>query len=92
MKRRFYRELWSQRFKKMLKLENEAAAEYEKLLEECRSHFDRHPVIPHFERLIADEKRHAGLVEELLRMLARQEGDKPPARAQKRPKKAVDTC
>ena len=72
MERRFYKELWGLRFKKMLMLEEKSVTDYEALLQECRKHSKSHSIIPHFERLIADEKKHAHLVKELIRILERQ--------------------
>lgn len=72
MERRLYRELWSIRFQKMLKLEKDSAVSYEKLLNQCRQSNKDHAVIGHLERLVQDEKRHAKLCEELLEILGRQ--------------------
>lgn len=73
MERRFYRELWKLRFEKMLTLEEEAAACYESLIQDCRRHNADHAILPLLERLVTDEKRHAKLVRELLSILDRQE-------------------
>jgi len=64
-----YRELWRIRFKKMLRLEEQAVSDYESLLEECTAKHHEHPIEPLLERLIQDEKRHARLVRELLDIL-----------------------
>ena len=72
MERRLYRELWNIRFQRMLKLEKNSAAVYEKLLAECRESNRDHSVVTHLERLVQDEKRHARLCEELLEILGRQ--------------------
>ncbi len=72
MRKRFYKELWSLRFAKMLQLEEQSVLDYEALLEESRRRFKAHPIIPHLEKLILDERRHARLVQELLRILERQ--------------------
>lgn len=72
MERRFYRELWSLRFNKMLKLEKKSVVTYRDLLEECQKRFKDHSIISHLERLIRDEKRHARLVQELIKILNRQ--------------------
>ena len=69
MERRFYKELWSIRFNKMLELEKQSVVTYEGLLRECKNKHKGHSIESHLERLIADEKRHAILVEELLRIL-----------------------
>ncbi len=72
MRRKFYRELWSLRFEKMLGLEKKSACDYQALLNECRKHYKGHSIGPHLERLIRDEKKHILLVEELLAILNRQ--------------------
>ena len=69
MERRFYKELWSIRFNKMFELEKQGIVAYEGLLRECKNKHKGHSIEAHLERLIADEKRHAILVEELLRIL-----------------------
>ena len=72
MERRLYKELWRLRFEKMLKLEEESVVDYQALLEECKTKYKDHAVVPHFEKLITDEKKHALLVKELLAILNRQ--------------------
>lgn len=74
MEKRLYKQLWGLRFKKMLHLEEKAAADYEALLRECRAKYGEHSIIPDLERLISDEKKHARLVKELLDILGRQTG------------------
>ena len=75
MDRSQYKELWKLRFEKMLRLEEQSARDYETLLEECRSKYTDHPIEPHLEQLIHDEKRHAHLVKELLKILNHQSGE-----------------
>ncbi len=72
MERRFYKELWAIRFNKMLELEKKSFVDYQALLEECKKRFKDHSIIAHLERLIADEKNHAILVQELIDILNRQ--------------------
>ena len=72
MERRLYRELWQLRFAKMLELEKKSVRDYAALLEECRRLHKNHSIEPHLERLIADEKKHTLLVEELLDILKAQ--------------------
>jgi rubrerythrin len=72
MENRFYKELWALRFDKMLKLEEQSVTAYRDLLAEIRQKSKDHVIGPHLERLIADEKRHVGLVRELQEILARQ--------------------
>ena len=69
MERRLYKELWNIRFNKMLELENQAVVAYQELLRECRNKHKGHAIEAHLERLITDEKKHATLVEELIRIL-----------------------
>ena len=69
MERRFYKELWEIRFKKMLQLELQSVTDYQALLNECRKKYKDHPIEPHLEKLIKDEKKHAVLVEELISVL-----------------------
>jgi rubrerythrin len=72
MDRSLYRELWDMRFRKMLELEESGVHAYEGLLAELRRAQREHALVPHLERLIADEKKHALLVRELLEILERQ--------------------
>jgi hypothetical protein len=72
MERRFYRELWDVRLKKMLDLEEKSVELYEELAKQARSFGPRHAIVPHLERLIVDEKKHALLVRELLAIADRQ--------------------
>ena len=72
MEKRLYRELWHLRFQKMLELEKQSVVDYEALLAECKKKYKDHPIQPHLERLIADEKKHALLVGELIEILGRQ--------------------
>ena len=69
MERKFYKEVWAIRFNKMLELENKAVTEYQALLEECKRKHKGHSIEAHLERLIKDEKKHAGLVQELITIL-----------------------
>ena len=72
MDRALYRELWALRFKKMLALERNAVLEYQRMLDECKIKNRSHSILPHLERLIKDEQKHARLVEELIEILNRQ--------------------
>jgi len=72
MERRLYKGLWQMRFQKMLKLEENAARDYEALLEECREKHQEHPIETHLEQLIHDELKHARLVQQLLKIVERQ--------------------
>lgn len=69
MERRFYKELWKLRFQKMLKLEKQSISDYQSLLKDLNKRFKNHVVAPHLETLVADEKKHALLVEQLLQIL-----------------------
>ena len=66
MKKKFYKQLWAIRFHKMLELEKKSIRNYEALLEECRKKYTGHSLEAHFEKLIADEKKHVRLVQELI--------------------------
>ena len=72
MDRILYKELWKLRFEKMLKLEEESVKDYQSLSGECKTKYKDHSIIPHLEKLITDEKKHALLVKELLTILNRQ--------------------
>ena len=72
MERRFYRELWSIRFNKMLGLEQQSVTDYQELLKECRKKYKGHSIEPNLERLISDEKKHVLLVQELIEILNKQ--------------------
>ena len=61
------------RFQKMLKLEEQSILDYESLLQECVNKGKDEKVIgTNLEKLIADEKKHAKLVQELLAIVGRQ--------------------
>lgn len=72
MEPRFYKELWSLRFNKMLALEKKSVVDYQALIEECKKRFKNHSIIAHLKRLVADEKKHILLVQELIQILNRQ--------------------
>ena len=72
MDRRATKKLWKIRFDKMFLLEKQGVRNYEMLLKECQDKYKSHPIVPHFKKLITDEKKHVLLVEELLTILRRQ--------------------
>ena len=72
MEGRLYKKLWDIRFKKMLSLEEKAVRDYTSLRKDCEGRLKEHSILPHLDRLIADEKKHAGLVCELMEILERQ--------------------
>ncbi len=72
MRRKFYKELWKIRFDKMLALENKSVDDYTSLLNQCKDHPSGEAIKRHLEQLITDEKKHAKLCEELLKILNRQ--------------------
>ena len=72
MDRRFYKELWKIRFNKILELEKQSVVTYQVLLEESRKRHKGHSIEPNLEKLIADEKKHTLLVQELIEILDRQ--------------------
>ena len=74
MQRKLFRELWVLRFEKMLRLEEEGIVTYESFLDECRkNHKSEKEVQEQLKTLITDEKKHARLVRELLKIVKRQE-------------------
>ncbi len=74
MQRKLFKELWVLRFEKMLRLEEESVVAYESYLDECKEKYkDEKEVQRHLKTLIADEKKHARLVRELLKIVKRQE-------------------
>ena len=74
MQRKLFKELWIMRFEKMLRLEEESMVTYESYLDECKEkHKDEKEVREHLKTLITDEKKHARLVRELLKIVKRQE-------------------
>ena len=74
MQRELFKELWILRFRKMLRLEQESVVAYEELLEECeKKHKSEKEIQQHFKTLIQDEKKHAKLVQELIKIVECQE-------------------
>ncbi|MBI4394580.1 MAG: hypothetical protein HY583_00125 [Candidatus Omnitrophica bacterium] len=74
MQRSLYKELWLMRFQKMLDLEREAVSGYSDLLKEYQDKYKGESQVQnHLKKLIIDEKKHAKLVEELLRTVQSQE-------------------
>ena len=62
------------RFEKMLRLEEESVVAYQSFLDECQEkHKNEKEVREHLKTLITDEKKHARLVKELLKIVKRQE-------------------
>ena len=72
MEKSFYKELWDIRFKKMLELEKKSVTAYQALLDESKKKHRGHSIEPNLEKLIADEKKHILLVQELTEILNRQ--------------------
>lgn len=73
MHRKLYKELWRIRFQKMLALEEQSITDYQSLLKDCKKTNKNPSIIEHLENLISDEKKHALLCKELLRIVERQE-------------------
>ena len=62
------------RFEKMLRLEEESINAYETLFDECKKKYeDEKEAQEHLKKLIVDEKKHARLVRELLKIVKCQE-------------------
>ena len=72
MQRKLYRELWTMRFQKMLKLEEQSIVDYTSVLKECKGKGNT-VFETNLKKLILDEKKHAKLVKELLNIVDRQE-------------------
>ena len=73
MQRKLYKELWVLRFHKMLSLEHQSVEEYQVLLEECQKKSKGEIELQNdLRKLIADEKKHAQLVQELLNIVQQQ--------------------
>ena len=61
------------RFQKMRELEERSIVEYQALLEECKSKYKNERTLQKdLEQLITDEKKHAKLVQELLKITGAQ--------------------
>ena len=73
MERKLYKELWQLRFDKMLKLEQQSVDDYQGLLQECEKSYKDHAIANHLKKLIQDEQKHVNLVQELIRILERQQ-------------------
>ena len=71
MQRKLYKELWAMRFQKMLDLEEQSVVAYESVLKECKK--PNSELETDLKKLILDEKKHAKLVSELLKIVNRQE-------------------
>ena len=73
MKGALYKELWAMRFQEMLRLEQEGVSNYESLLGECKGKSkDRVRLRAQLKDLVADEKKHVKLVQELLEIVEKQ--------------------
>ena len=73
MKGALYKELWAMRFQEMLRLEQEGISNYESLLEACKGKSkDQTRLRAQLKDLVADEKKHVKLVQELLEIVERQ--------------------
>lgn len=73
MQRKLYKELWTMRFQKMLKLEEQSVEDYGALLKESKLKYRSATQLQdHLKQLIVDEKKHAKLVRELLSIVDRQ--------------------
>jgi hypothetical protein len=71
--RRLYKEFWKLRFLKMLKMEEEAISNYELIVHECHSVYKDHPSLEtFFANIFKDERKHAALCRELLKIVDRQ--------------------
>jgi len=74
MQRKLYKELWMMRFQKMLELEQRSIIDYGSILKECQNKRKGNSALEtNLKKLISDEKKHAKLVEELLKITSRQD-------------------
>ena len=61
------------RFQKMLKLEEQSVIAYESVLGECKDECKESPGLEtSLKKLVSDEKKHAKLVRELLKIVEKQ--------------------
>lgn len=69
MKNEFLKTLWTLRFEKIKKGEEEAAWKYQEVLDECLENFGSHDeTVRILHQLVAEERGHARMAEELLRI------------------------
>ena len=69
MKNEFLKTLWMLRFEKVKQNEDTAAWTYQEILDECLMAFgEEDQAIPSLRRLVRDERMHAKLAEELIRI------------------------
>lgn len=67
MKNEYLKTLWSLRFEKMKKGEEEAAWKYQEILDRCLQGFDANDeVIKSLAQLVREERAHEKLAEELI--------------------------
>ena len=69
MKNEFLKTLWMLRFEKMKQNEDTAAWTYQEILDECLTAFgEEDQAIPSLRELVRDERMHAKLAEELIKI------------------------
>lgn len=67
--REYLKSLWTLRFEKMKTLESDSAWNYQELLDECLSETEPDlKIVQVLQMLIKEEKQHAKIAEELLRV------------------------
>ena len=72
MQGKFYKELWTMRFQKMLELEREGVQTYQAILDGCGKDKSRAKLKADLKKLVEDEKKHVTLVQQLLEIVERQ--------------------
>ncbi len=72
MKNEYLKTLWMLRFDKMRKNEEQAAWAYQEILDECLKHLPKDEEVTQlFSQLVHEERSHAKLAEELIRICNR---------------------
>ena len=69
MQSEYLKQLWTLRFEKIRQNEEEAAANYQKILDQiCVTDHDDAEIVALLEKLVREEKIHARLAQELIRI------------------------
>ena len=72
MQGKFYKELWTMRFQKMLELEREGVQTYQSIVDGCGKDKSCANLKADLKKLVEDEKKHVKLVHQLLEIVERQ--------------------
>ena len=69
MKNEYLKTLWTLRFEKIKKGEEEAAWAYQEILDECLTRFgSKNEIVALLKQLVQEERAHAKLAEELIKI------------------------